>query len=215
MKKLLLSLTAAAALLTLPAFTPAPTPAAPPAAARKAAPEPYAVQQNLSGVGWRAKKVGGAHNGAVPVKEGTVQVQGKQIVGGSFTFAMDGLTVEDTDSPRLLSHLKSDDFFSTAKHPTATFVITSVKPTKADDRGNNADVTGNLTIKGITKSITFPAKTGVKDGLASASGTATIDRTQFDIKYRSKSLLETAADKVIDDNFIISFNINAKKEVRS
>jgi polyisoprenoid-binding protein YceI len=214
MKKLVYSLLAASTLLILPAFTPAPA-GAPTAASRKAAPETYTVQPQLSGLGWIAKKVGGQHNGAVPLKEGTVQVQGKQIVGGSLTFDVANLEVSDTDSPRLLGHLKSDDFFSTAKHPTATFVITSVKPTKADGRGNNAEVTGNLTIKGITKSITFPAKTGVKDGLASASGTATIDRTQFDIKYRSKSLLDTAADKVIDDNFIVSFNINAKKEVRS
>ncbi|QHJ06090.1 YceI family protein [Hymenobacter busanensis] len=216
MKKLVYSLLVASTLLALPAFTPAPAPAgAPTATGRKDAAETYTVQTQLSSLGWLAKKVGGQHHGAVPVKEGAVQVKGKQIVGGSFTFDMAGLVVEDTESPRLLAHLKSDDFFSTEKNPTATFVITSLKPIKNDDRGNNAEVTGNLTVKGITKSITFPAKTGVKDGLASATGTTTIDRTQFDIKYRSKSLLDTAADKVIDDLFIISFNIIAKKEARS
>lgn len=215
MKKLALPLLAATALLALPAFRPATPPR--PAAVAKAATETYAVQLQLSSLGWMAKKVGGEHTGAVPVQEGTVQVRGSQIVGGRFTFDMTNLEVDDEDepNPRLLAHLKGENFFATDKHPTGTFVITSVKPIKTDSRGCNAEVTGNLTLKGITKPITFPAITGVKDGLASASGTTSIDRTQFDIKYRSKSLLETAADKIIDDNFIVSFNINAKKAARS
>ena len=214
MKKLLLPALAAALLLTLPAFTPAPS-AKRPAPVAKDAAETYAVQPQLSSLGWLAKKVGGQHNGSVPVKAGTVQVQGKQITGGSFTFDMAALEVEDNDSPRLLAHLKADNFFATEKHPAATFVITSLKGIKPDARANNAEVTGNLTIKGITQPITFPAKVGVKDGVASAIGTVTVDRTRFDIKYRSKSLLDTAVDKVIDDSFIISFNVIAKKDARS
>ncbi|WP_133256935.1 YceI family protein [Hymenobacter edaphi] len=214
MKNLVLPLLTAAALLTLPSFT---TPLAPAGSAvsRKDAAETYAAQPQLSTLGWVAKKVGGQHNGAVPLKEGAVQVKGKQIVGGTFTFDVAGLTVADSQSPRLLAHLKSDDFFSTEKNPTATFVITSLKTTKPDAAGNNAEVTGNLTIKGITQAISFPAKVGVKDGVAAASGTATVDRTKFDIKFRSKSLLDTAADKVIDDNFTLNFNVVAKKDARS
>ncbi|GAB3835537.1 YceI family protein [Hymenobacter jeollabukensis] len=215
MKNLVLPLLTAAALLMLPSFTTPLAPAGSAVVTRKAGPETYAVQPQLSTLGWVAKKVGGQHNGAVPLKEGAVQVKGSQIVGGTFTFDVANLTVEDNPSPRLTAHLKSDDFFSTEKNPTATFVITSLKNTKPDAAGNNAEVTGNLTIKGITQPISFPAKVGVKDGVAAASGTATVDRTKFDIKFRSKSLLDTAADKVIDDNFTLNFNVVAKKAARS
>ncbi|WP_262923062.1 YceI family protein [Hymenobacter cellulosilyticus] len=58
--------------------------------------------------------------------------------------------------------------------------------------------------------MSFPAKIGVKNGVAAASGTATIDRTQFDIKYGSKSFFESIGDKAIDNDFTLSFNVIAK-----
>lgn len=217
MKKILLPLLAAATLLALPAFTPAGAPRSAPAVS--GATETYVAQLNLTSVGWQAKTVGDMYWGSVPVKDGTLRVNGSQVVGGSFTFDLANLELDEEDdvppNPRLLAQLKSDDFFATEKYPTATFVITSLKPGKLDGRGNNAEITGNLTIKGITRPLTFTAHAGVKDGVASAIGTATIDRTEFGITYGSKSLLGTAADKVIDDVFIISFNLIAKKAARS
>lgn len=213
MKKLFFPLLAAVSLLTLPAFTPAPAPR--PATLAPAAPDTYTVQPQLSTMGWVAKKVTGQHNGSVPVKEGAVQVQGSQIVGGTFTFDVAGLKIEDVTNEgmnaRLTGHLKGDDFFAVDKNPTATFAITSVKPMKADAQGNNAEISGNLTIKGITKPLTFPAKTGVKGGLASASGTATVNRTAYDIKYRSAAFFSDLGDKAIEDTFTVSFNVVAKK----
>ena len=68
-----------------------------------------------------------------------------------------------------------------------------------------------MTIKGITKPITFPAKVGVKNGMAAASGDATIDRTKYGIKYGSKSFFESIGDKAIYDKFTLTFNVIAKK----
>lgn len=217
MKKVLLPVLFAAAVMA----------SAPAAFAQKAAKAPKAekeapkgqtfqVQPQLSTLGWLAKKVTGQHNGTVQFKEGTVIAKGNQVVGGTFVVDMKSLKVEDIKDAgtngKLVGHLNSDDFFSVEKNPTATFVITSITPIAgAAADANNATVNGNLTIKGITKPISFPAKVGVKGGVAAASGTATIDRTLFDIRYGSKSFFESIGDKAIDNEFTLSFNVIAKK----
>lgn len=180
------------------------------------APAPYQLQPQLSTLGWLAKKVTGQHNGTVQFKEGTVLVTGNQISGGTFTVDMTSIKVEDlTDAgynAKLLGHLRSDDFFSVEKNPTATLKITSVTPIKgAATDANNVTISGDLTIKGITKPITFPAKAGVKNGVAAASGTAMIDRSKYDVRYGSKSFFANIGDKAIDDEFAITFNVIAKK----
>jgi hypothetical protein len=84
---------------------------------------------------------------------------------------------------------------------------------EADDAsGNYATITGNLTIKGKTNPLSFPAKVGVKSGIAAASATATADRTKYDIKFRSKSFFESLGDKAIDDTFTLTFNVIAKAD---
>lgn len=121
------------------------------------------------------------------------------------------MTVDDikdaNGNARLLNHLKSDDFFSVEKHPNATFVITSVKKKS----GSTHDITGNLTIKGITQPVTFPAEVVVNGSQLNAKATITIDRTKFDIKYRSKSFFENLGDKTIYDEFTLDVELVATK----
>jgi polyisoprenoid-binding protein YceI len=215
MKKILLpALFAALSLATVQANPGAKAPKA--ATTTTKAVVTYKIQPSLSTLGWEGKKVTGKHNGNVQVKEGTVQVNGSQIVGGTVVVDMNSIKVEDLKDAeyngKLVGHLKADDFFGTEKFPTSTLVITKVTPIKgAAANANNVTITGNLTIKGVTKPITFPAKAGVKDGVAAASGTATIDRTQFGIQYGSKSFFDSIGDKAIDNDFTISFNVIAKK----
>jgi len=212
MKKLLFPLLFAATILSANAHA-ATGPAATKPAALTAAVETYKVQPQLSTLGWTGKKVGGQHVGTIELKDGTVQVKGSQIVGG--TFVADMASLKNTDltdadyNAKLVGHLKSEDFFGVEKNPTATFVITSIKPLKGDAAGNNATIMGNLTIKGKTNPLSFPAKIGVKNGVAAATGTATIDRSKYDVKYGS-TFFGAAADKAIDDNFQLSFNVIAK-----
>ena len=213
MKKILLPALIAVSLLTAPAYAGNPAAAAA-VRTNKAADKVYKLQPQLSTLGWVGKKVTGEHNGNIQFKDGNVLVNGSQIVGGTFTVDMNSLKVEDLKDAeyngKLVGHLRSEDFFSIEKNPTSTFKITKVAALKGDKAGNNATITGDLTIKGITKSISFPAKTGVKNGVASASGTAIIDRTKFDIKYGSKSFFESIGDKAIMDDFTMSFNVIAK-----
>lgn len=213
MKKTLLPLLLAATLLAAAAHAPArPEPA--PRAVAPAAAVVYQLQPQLSTIGWVGRKVTGQHNGTVQFKSGQVLVRGNQIAGG--TFVVDMTTLKNTDltdadsNGKLIGHLQSDDFFSVRKNPTASFVITSIKALKGDADGNNATVTGNLTIKGKINPLTFPAKIGVKNDVAAATGTATVDRTKYDIRYGSKSFFESIGDKAIDDTFTLTFNVIAK-----
>lgn len=162
---------------------------------------------------WNAKKFGGEHMGNVKLASGNLEVNGRKLVGG--TFVVDMTSITDTDitnenfNKKLTDHLKSEDFFSVEKHPNATFKITKVSPIAKPKAGEpNYSVTGDLTIKGITNAITFPANVKIDGKSAEAAAKIELDRTKWDIKYRS-GMLGTAADKVIDDTFTIDLKLVA------
>jgi polyisoprenoid-binding protein YceI len=113
-------------------------------------------------------------------------------------------SLKDADgSARLETHLKSDDFFSVQKFPTSTFVIS-----KIDSKGGDQYVVkGNLTIKGITNEVEFPATIQIAKGQVSAQAKIVVDRTKFDIRYRSGNFFENLGDKVIDDNFEMTVDL--------
>jgi polyisoprenoid-binding protein YceI len=176
----------------------------------------YKVDLSKSEIKWHAKKVTGEHMGTINVNNGQLLVNGNKVSGGSFTIDMNSIACTDikdnTNNQKLIGHLKSDDFFGVEKHPTANFNITSLKPmAKAAAGSPNYNVTGDLTIKGITKSITFPATILVKDGMATAKADVTIDRSKFDIRYGSNSFFDNLGDKAIYDDFVVSFKITAKQ----
>ena len=170
-------------------------------------PVAYTVDPAKSTITWVGKKVTGSHNGTIALQSGTLNVDGKKVTGGTFTIDMN--SIKDADgSAKLEGHLKADDFFGTAKFPTSTFVITKVAGS-----GATLTVTGNLTIKGITKPVSFPATVAVNaDGTVSAlAGKILVDRTKYDIRYGSKSFFDSIGDKAIDDNFEIGVKLVAKK----
>lgn len=170
-------------------------------------PVAYTVDAAKSSITWLGKKVTGSHNGTISLKSGSLNVNGKNVTGG--TFVIDMTSIKDADgSDKLEGHLKADDFFGSAKFPTSTFVITKVA-----GKGANVTVSGNLTIKGITKPLSFPATVAVNgDGTVSAlAGKITVDRTKYDIRYGSKSFFDSIGDKAIDDNFEIGVKLVAKK----
>lgn len=197
--------------------------AAPAASAAKVAPaktvaaEPvYKLQPQLSTLGWEGKAVTHGHNGTMNFSSGELLVKGNAIVGGTVTVdmkTMKATDIKDAESHgKFVGHMSSDDFFGVEKFPTATFKIVSVAPIKgAAKDADNVTITGDMTIKGVTQRISFPAKAGVKDGVAAASGKVTIDRTKFGLKYGSKSFFESIGDKAIYDNFDLTFNVIAKK----
>ena len=168
----------------------------------------FQVQPKQSKFEWLAKKVTGEHYGDVMIKSGVLDVKGGKIVGGNFE--IDTRTINATDlegeyKQKLDGHLKSADFFDVEKHPTAKFVIT-----KAEQTGSDAKITGNLTIKGITHEITFPAKVEIKDHTLTATATFDVNRTKWDIKYGSGSFFDGLGDKMIYDDFNVKINLKAQ-----
>jgi polyisoprenoid-binding protein YceI len=104
---------------------------------------------------WHAKKVTGQHTGHIKLADGQLMVKDNAIVGGTFNIDMKSITDDDLTDPgynqKLVGHLKTDDFFGVEKFPITTLVISEGTPFV----NNQADVKGNLTIKGITNPIAF------------------------------------------------------------
>ena len=176
----------------------------------------YALQPQLSTLGWEGKAVTHGHNGTMNFSSGELLVKGNAVVGGTVTVdmkTMKATDIKDADSQgKFVGHMSSDDFFGVEKFPTSTFKIVSVTPIKgAAATADNATIIGDMTIKGVTQRISFPAKVGVKDGVAAATGKVTIDRTKFGLKYGSKTFFDSIGDKAIYDAFDLTFNVIAKK----
>ena len=183
----------------------------------KAAGTPYKVDAAQSKVAWNGKKVTGEHNGTINIAGGSFQVAKNKVVGGSVDIDMNSivnLDLADKEyNQKLVGHLKSEDFFSAEKHPKATFKITSLTPIKGAAAGAaNYTANGNLTIKGITKPVTFPVNVAVNGNTITAKSDAVVlDRTKWDIRYGSKSFFSNIGDKAIHDDFTVQFNVVAKK----
>jgi len=168
----------------------------------------YKVDADKSKLTWIGKKVTGQHSGSITIAEGSLTVKSKKVTGGSFVIDMTSITDID-NSERLVGHLKSDDFFSTEKHPKATFVITKIVPAEKDQY----TVKGNLTIKGITNEVEFSATIQQLDKQITAKAKILVDRTKFDIKFRSGNFFENLGDKAIEDNFELSVELFAAQGV--
>ena len=164
------------------------------------------VDVTKSVVNWTGKKVTGQHHGTIGIKEGNLEVNDGNITAGKIVMDMNSIAnVDLTDAEsngKLMGHLKSDDFFSVATYPTSELVIT-----KVESNGNSHNLTGNLTIKGITNPVTFPA-TSSKDGNNTVyKGTLAVDRSKYNVRYGSKSFFDDLGDKVINDEFTLDFNL--------
>jgi polyisoprenoid-binding protein YceI len=164
-------------------------------------------------VQWTGYKVTGQHNGVVGIKSGSLTYNEKGFFsGGSFDIDMTSIKCLDLQGEmagKLEGHLKSDDFFGTAKFPTAKFVITKVAP-----RGKPGEykITGNLTIKETTKEVKFDALlTEAEGGKVVATGDIKIDRTDFDVKYGSGSFFDGLGDKTIYDEFDLKVKLTATR----
>ncbi len=165
---------------------------------------------------WLGKKLTGEHYGTITTSGGKLLVQDGALSGGQFELDMNSITVLDLKDPDknadLLDHLKSDDFFATATHPQGQFEITGVEAfTAPDEKGNTHFISGNLTLKGIVQGIRFPALVLLSEDKIQAKATFSIDRTLWDIRYRSGKFFPELGDKVINDQIGITLDVEATK----
>lgn len=170
----------------------------------------HKVDQKVSSVEWTGKKVTGEHSGTVKISEGNIMIENDKISSGNITIDMNSIMVTDIEdegtNKKLRGHLMSDDFFGVNNHPTANLKITKSEKIK----GNKFNIFGELTIKGKTEKVEFPAVVLMEDDKVVAIGDLTIDRTKFDIKYGSGQFFEDLGDRMIYDDFTISFKVGAK-----
>jgi len=159
---------------------------------------------------WKGTKPTGSHNGTVSFTSGGMVVENGVLKEGEFVIDMS--TIKNLDmagtegAGKIEKHLKAPDFFDVALYPSSKFVITSVLQVEG-----NMTVTGNLTIKDVTKSITIPASVSTLDGVTTfKSELFNIDRADFNVKYGSKRWIEGLKDKFIDDLVEMSFTVVSK-----
>lgn len=172
-----------------------------------------------STVAWRGFKtyVQSEHLGTVNVQEGTFEVADGKLVGGTITIDMNSITCTDLEDEGkrgyLEGHLKSQDFFFVDSFPTAVFEIVEVlDPSEAT---KYSTVTGNLTLRGTTNSITFPADVVVvEDGVKFMAPTFSIDRTLWGAKFHDRddaTIAESLKDDLIDHSIELTIKVKATK----
>ncbi|GAL67379.1 YceI family protein [Jejuia pallidilutea] len=172
----------------------------------------YIADANASIIEWKGFKPTGTHNGDIKLESGVINVNGDAIESGSFLVDMGSIQVldipaEDEGNGKLLGHLKSPDFFDVENHANAAFEVTGISEVEGKTM-----LSGNLAIKGIKQNVTFPVNVTMDgDTMMLTSEAFTIDRTKWDIKYKSKSIFGDLGDKFINDEIELKVNVTAKK----
>ena len=184
----------------------APTPSQPPIRSGV-----HGVDLKESRVLWTGRNLLNKHEGAIPLRTGELTVEAGRLAGGRFTFDMRGITCSDlAGSPMhdiLIAHLLSDDFFDAEVFPDASFVITQTSPVNGASPGApNLSVAGELTLKGLTRPVEFPACTGITpDGKLAAQASFAIDRTKWNVVYGSGKFFRNLGGHLVND--LIDLNL--------
>lgn len=157
----------------------------------------YAFGPANSTVDFVGSKVTGSHKGGFRKFAGELKVANGKLAETGNKVIIDTTSLW-SDNDRLTGHLKSPDFFNVAQFPTATFETTSVA-----QQTTNSTVTGNLTLHGVTKQISFPADIKVADEAVDVNAEFFINRFDFDMKYAGK------ADDLIRKEVVLKLKIKA------
>jgi polyisoprenoid-binding protein YceI len=171
------------------------------------------IDTTKSHVGWTGRNTFSSHTGTVGLKDGWLDLTSEAAATGEFTLDMEALANTDlTDSAlnrMLIAHLKSDDFFDTARYPIGKFQLRHITVNPHARRGHiNAEIDGSLTLKGVTEEIAFPAIIEVLPGGAvSAEAHFDIDRTKWNVLYGSGRFYERLGKHLVYDNVSLSLRI--------
>ncbi|WP_183573591.1 YceI family protein [Mucilaginibacter sp. X5P1] len=165
----------------------------------------FQIVSTQSNIDWVGKKVTGAHNGTIAVKEGELVLNNGKLTGGKFVIDTTSIKILDVTDPatnaQFFGHLASDDFFSTEKYPEAILKITSV---------SDKHIEGDLTIKDITHPVAFDAAVNINDDILTATGKLVIDRTKYGMKFRSGNFFKDLGDTLIYNDFELNVSLTAK-----
>jgi len=172
----------------------------------------YLANAAESVIEWTGFKPTGKHNGTINVESGTFTVNNGKIESGTFLINMKSIVVldmpaDDEYNAKLVGHLKSADFFNVEQFVSAAFEVTGF-----EEKEGKTWLSGNLTIKDKKNNVTFPVTVSdSEDAYSITSDVFTIDRSKWDIKYKSKSFFENLGDKFINDDIELKLSLKAKK----
>lgn len=170
----------------------------------------YIIDTTESVITWKGSMlfdIDEEHMGYVYISKGELMIENDQLMGGTAEIDMNSIEYGDKENKNTpIKHLKSLDYFDVEKFPISTIAITKVESL----RGHTL-VKGNLTIKGVTKPVSFPVKMEVKDGIVKVNGKLIIDRTNWGIRYRSGKFYDNLADQTVSDDIELYMKIVAKK----
>ncbi len=185
--------------------------------------ETFTVNTDSTTVKWTAYHKGGLNPRFGTTKTaGTFSVENGNLVSGSLTSDLNTLTTDPAavdpamsdgkTSADLDGHLKSADFFDTAKYPSVKFDITKVEElaagTESKVAGANKTVSGNLTIKDKTVNVSFPAKVEVTENGLTLVSNFTINRQDWGLAYGTEG---DPKDWMISQEVDLDLNVVAGK----
>ena len=168
----------------------------------------FEIDPTRSLVQWTGKKiVGGNTEGTITVSSGKLLLSGDKLNAAEIW--MDTKSIQSEKAPkRLVEHLKNEDFFDVEKFPNAKFVASAISQVNGQ-----TIVSGKITIKGITKDLSFPADVTVgKDVMVAKASNVKVNRTDFGVQYKSGSIFSGLGDGAIEDYFTLNITLVAYKK---
>lgn len=171
----------------------------------------YKVDTATSVLNWHGEKVAYGHDGVIEITTGELTMKGDTLTSGNFTVDMKTIKATDEggkpeDLAKLAGHLMAPDFFDAEKFPTSKFEITSAEKQTDGTYG----ISGNMTIKDVTKNISFPATIKVEGEKLTANAEFTINRNDWGVVYGS-GMSGAIGDAIISDDIKFKVNLVANK----
>jgi rhodanese-related sulfurtransferase len=177
----------------------------------------YRIDIEKSRLEWIGRSLVSRHYGRINVLEGTLTFIAGRLSASKIVLDMESMTNLDLEDPDyrdlLISHLKSDDFFAVQRFPTAALMVTGWQAqSEASPQAPNGIMTGELTIKDITRAISFPAIVAPQeDGSIKAHAAFDIDRTLWNVCYGSSRLFERLGMHLVHDLISLELFVIAKR----
>jgi len=172
------------------------------------------INVDSSTINWIGRKVTGEHSGTLNLSKGWVVMQEGSIIGGKFIFDMTSIKNTDIESPewkeKLEKHLMAEDFFFTDSFPHAILEIKDHSQIVKYNTEINNRIIADLNIRGITHEINFPLEISQVQSIFYTEGTIDINRTIFNIRYKSGTFFDGLGDRMIYDNFTVQFSLQTK-----
>ncbi len=173
----------------------------------------HQIDVEQSKVEWTGRNLTGAHSGTIKLREGSIEIESGRPVRGSFTLEMRDIECADLKDGKmremLEAHLKSEDFFDVIRFPEAVLLLSRITPLADAPLGNpNYEITGDLTLKGMTRDLSFRAILApTPDGLLAADAHFDIDRTHWNVLYGSGKFYEKLGKHLVNDEISIALKL--------